>query len=108
MNHGSEAEDGEEITSNLSKTGKGTRPPAKAARQSAAAGGGQRAARVKRAAPGRPCAGTRQYGARAPRSASIGRARAGGMAQAASYPVAYTGCVWREVLHEPSRARTTE
>jgi len=30
------------------------------------------------------------------------------MAQAASYPVAYTGCVWREVLHEPSRARTTE
>jgi len=30
------------------------------------------------------------------------------MAQAASYPVAYTGCVWRDLLHEPARARTTE
>jgi len=108
MNHGSEAEDGEKITSNLSKTGKGTRPPAKAARQSAAAGGDQRAARVERAAPGRPWAGTRQYGARATQSAGIGRDRAGCMAQAASYPVAYRGCVWRDVLCEPSRARTTE
>ncbi len=41
-------------------------------------------------------------------SAPLGRDRAGCMAQAASYPVAYTGCVWREVLHEPSRTRTTE
>src|SRR2546427_12573924 len=98
MNHGSEAEDGEEITSNLSKTGKGTRPPAKAARQSAAAGGGQSAARVKGAAPGRTLAGTPQDGAPAPPLAGTGRDRACWMDQEAFSPLGRTRRLGRGVL----------
>ena len=46
---------------------------------------------------------------RATRSAGVGRDRAGCMAQAASYPVVYTGCVWRDVLHEfPALARPSD
>jgi hypothetical protein len=90
---GSEAEEGEKIARDLSKAGKGTRPPAKAARHSPATGGGQRAARVERAAPGRPRTGTRRYVPRATGSAGVVRYRACGSARAASYPLIRTGCV---------------
>src|SRR5712691_6180376 len=71
MNHTSEDQDGTKSASDLSKACKGTSPPAKAARQSAAAGGGESTADVERTAGGRGGAGHRRHAPRATGGPSI-------------------------------------